>query len=324
MAKQIIKRRGNKKNFMYELNGYFIKDKTTLAFINNLKIPPAWKDVEIAKNPNSKILCTGCDDAGRKQYIYHPQEIEKREKRKYDRMLVFVKSLPKIRRVTAQHLKRKKYDKQKVLATIVRIIDQAYFRAGNKKYAKENNSYGITTLRSRHLNIRDDSIIFNFEGKSGQKQYKKIKDKQLAIILKQLDEMPGYEIFRYYSEDGELTNVSSKELNDYLREISDEDITAKDFRTWAGTLITATALSEIELTKDKKATKRHIAEAIKYTAQRLGNTPAITRSSYIDPRIINSFQKGVTIGKILGTLKKAKPYLNKEEVCVLKLLEKTV
>ncbi|HYF96958.1 MAG TPA: DNA topoisomerase IB [Patescibacteria group bacterium] len=321
MAKQIIVRIGGKNKFRYKYNGKTIMDEQTLKYIDGLKIPPAWKNVEIAKNPNSKVLATGYDNADRKQYIYHPKEIKKREARKYDRLLTFVQALPKIRRVTGQHLKRKRYDRKKVMATIVRLIDQAYFRVGNDKYAQENNSYGVTTLRTRHLTIKGGVLIFAFEGKSGQKQHTKIKDNQLAKIVRHLDELPGYEIFKYYDK-GKLVNVKSSDLNEYIREISGEDITAKDFRTWAGTLVTASALAKASPGGDKKSVQKEITTAIKQTAKCLGNTPAIALGSYIDPRIIENFRNGHTIAKSLSKLQATKPYLSKEEYCVLKLLSK--
>lgn len=325
MPSRYIERRRVGRGFKYYDDQAEITSKNQVGYYDSLKVPPAWKDVKIARSPNAKILATGYDKAGRLQYIYNPKFRAHQEKEKFERILQFARALPRMRRVTSQHLRHKQLDKQKVLAAIVQLMDRAYFRVGNEVYAKQNQSYGLTTIRSKHTTVRGDTIVFDFMGKSGQQQVKKIKDKPLAEIVKQLDDLPGYEIFKYYDDDGNLQPVSSADVNAYIKDIMGEEFSAKDFRTWGGTLLAAAELGNIERARHKKERQQAVTECVKRVAERLGNTPAIARSSYIDPRIIKAFMDGNDLSKVRQTVETMddKGELSADEHCVLKLLEKS-
>lgn len=322
MARKLIRQKVGR-GYKYFDDDAEVKDRKLLQYIETLKIPPAWKAVEIAKSQKSKILATGYDKAGRLQYIYNPTFRAKKEKEKFDRIIRFAKALPKIRQITEEHLKRPQMDREKVLACIVQLMDQAYFRVGNEVYAKENHSYGLTTIRSKHISVEGDTVVFDFIGKSGKEQIVEVVDRQIANIIRKLDEMPGYEIFRYYDEEGKLTNVRSEDVNEYIKQHMGEEFTAKDFRTWGGTLWATAELLNVGKTRLKKDRQKNLTSCIKKVAERLGNTPAIARSSYIDPRILSAYEKGQDIAEIHEAVAKIKKqdYLNPEERCVLKLLE---
>jgi DNA topoisomerase-1 len=325
MPSRYIERRRIGRGFKYYDDKDEITSDNEVEYFDSLKVPPAWKDVRIARSPNAKILATGYDKAGRLQYIYNPKFRAHQEKEKFERILQFARALPRMRRITSQHLRHKQLDKQKVLAAIVQLMDRAYFRVGNEVYAKENQSYGLTTIRSKHTTVRGDTIIFDFIGKSGQEQFHKVKDKPLADIVKQLDDLPGYEIFKYYDDDGNLQPVSSADVNAYIKEIMGEEFSAKDFRTWGGTLLAAAELGNIERARHKKERQQAVTECVKRVAERLGNTPAIARSSYIDPRIIKAFMDGNDLSRVRQTVETMndKGELSTDEHCVLQLLEKT-
>ena len=214
-------------------------------------------------------------------------------------------------------------DREKVLACIVQLLDQAYFRVGNEVYAKENQSYGLTTIRSKHIEVDGDTVVFDFIGKSGKEQIVEVTDHRIANIIRKLDDMPGFEIFRYYDDEGKLTNVKSEDVNEYIKQHMGEEFTAKDFRTWGGTLWATAELLSVGKTRLKKDRKKNLSSCIKKVAERLGNTPAIAKSSYIDPRILNAYEKGKDLAEIHAAVAKIKEqdYLNPEERCVLKLLE---
>jgi DNA topoisomerase I len=322
MAKQFIERRKKGRTFQYLFEDKDITDSELLDYINSLVIPPAWKNVKIAKNKDADILATGTDSAGRLQYIYHPRFRARQDRAKFERILRFARALPKMRRITGEHLKHSQLDREKVLAAMVRLLDQAYFRVGNDIYAQENQSYGLTTIRSKHTSFRKDTIVFDFTGKSGQQQHKEVTDKQLARILKKLDKLPGYEIFKYYDEDGKLKFVNSSDVNNYIKEVMGEEFTAKDFRTWGGTLYAAAELAATQRSPHAKERQKVVVTCVKNVAKRLGNTPAIARSSYIDPRIIKAYEKD-ELSKVYETVRgmKRQAYLSADEQCVLHTLE---
>jgi DNA topoisomerase-1 len=243
---------------------------------------------------------------------------------KFDRTLRFAEALPKLRRQIKKDLSRKQLSKEKTIACIVKLIDEAYFRVGNERYARENHSYGITTLRSKHLDITGDTVTLEFMGKSGQEHVKQITDKQIARIIKQLDEMPGYEIFRYKDQHGNMHNIDSEEVNDYIKTYMGEEFSAKDFRTWGGTLLATTELLACDYYDDKKERQKMVSGIVKNVAKRLGNTPTIARSSYIDPRVIASYVESKDISRVKKTMKNMRPrsYLSRDEQCVLQLLSK--
>lgn len=323
MASRHVERRRVGRGFKYFHDGQEVKDRKSLEYFESLKVPPAWKKVEIAKSPRAKILATGYDSSGRLQYIYNPSFRARQEKEKFERIIRFARALPKMRAVTEEHLRRPKMDREKVLACIVQLLDQEYFRIGNDVYAKENGSYGLTTIRSKHIRIDGDTVIFDYIGKSGKEQVKEVTDRRIANTIRRLDDMPGYEIFKYYDEDGNLTPVKSDDVNTYIKDVMGEEFTAKDFRTWGGTLWATAELLSFEKTRKKTERKKNMTSCIKRVAEKLGNTPAIARSSYIDPRILNAYEKGRDLSEIYDAVSKIqkKDYLNPEERCVLKLLE---
>lgn len=314
------KRRG--KQYQYFLDNKHITDTHTVGRINKLAIPPAWGDVQIAVDPADKVQATGYDGAGRKQAIYHSDFRAEQDAAKFERILRFADNLPKLRRRLDKDMRARKLTKDKVVATAVKLIDEAYFRPGNDTYAKQHQTYGITTMRSKHVDITTTSVTFDFVGKSGQHHHKKISDRQIANIIKQLDELPGYDLFRYIGEDGNTYPVNSQHVNEYIKETMGDDYTAKDFRTWGGTLIAASNLAIEKRAKSDHDRKRSITVAVKKVAARLGNTPAVARSSYIDPRVIEAYMNGDALSKVYDTIARMKPqkYLKNEERAVIKLL----
>lgn len=304
-----------------------VKDKKLKEWFKSLVIPPAWSDVEISSKKNAKILVTGRDDKDRKQYIYNPKYRAKQEQAKFDRILHFANQLEHMRRVTGQHLRKRTLNKEKVLACMVRLLEAAYFRPGSDYYAKENKSYGLTTMRSKHLSIENDKLIFNYIGKSGKEQERHVVDKRLARIVNEIDELPGYEIFKFIDEDGNKQDVKSEHLNEYIREVMGEEFSAKDFRTWSGTVIAAMALDEIGAleVEDQKTMDKNIRNAVIKVSEHLGNTPSVARSSYIDPRVIDEYVNGKTIKyfqKEIDRLLKKKNNLSREELGVLCMLKR--
>ena len=322
----MYQRKKHGKGFTYkDENGKTIKDEEIREWIKLLVIPPAWTDVEINENRKADLLVTGRDDKDRKQYIYHPKYTERQNAKKFDRIISFADKLEHMRRVTGQHLRKRKLNREKVMATMVRLLESAFFRPGSEAYSKENATYGLTTMRSKHLTIKGDELIFSYNGKSGQDQEKHIVNKKLAKIVKEIDEMPGYEIFKYLDEDDKIVDVKSDDLNSYIQEVMGEEFSAKDFRTWAGTMIAAIALDELGVVdkKDQKLLDNNIKEAVNLVSERLGNTPSVARSSYIDPRIIEDYTNGRTLQyfeKEISQLLKKAENLSKEEIGVLCLL----
>ncbi len=315
------------KGFRYlDSDGNTISDKELKDYFKSLVIPPAWKEVEINRKKTAKVLATGRDEKGRKQYIYNPKFRIKQDQIKFDRIISFAEQLEHMRRVTGQHLRKKKLNREKVLASMVRLLESAFFRPGSDSYTKENQSYGITTMRSKHLKIEGNKLIFSYKGKSGIEQEKHILDERLVKIVKEIDSLPGYEIFKYYDENNQIYDVKSDDLNSYIREIMGDEYSAKDFRTWSGTMIAAIVLDELGIvdTKDKKKIDKNIRQAVISVSEKLGNTPAVARSSYIDSRVIDEYLDGRTLGyfqnEVNGLLKRNKN-LSKNEIAVLCLLK---
>ena len=288
-----IRRSGPPKNPRYlDPDGRPIKDRDTLARINRLAIPPAWTDVWICPRQNGHLQATGRDARGRKQYRYHPDWRQTRDENKYNRMLDFARVLPKIRKHVARDLKRPGLPREKVLAAVIRILETGLIRVGNDEYARNNRSYGLTTLRNHHVDVRRSTISFQFRGKSGKLHKIDIEDPHLARIVSHCLSIPGQELFMYLDDRGEVRDITSTDVNEYLREITKSDFTAKDFRTWSGTVLAAMALQEFEKVDTKAQAKKNLLRAIENVAQRLGNTPAICRKCYIHPIIINSYLDG--------------------------------
>ncbi len=305
MAKKLAirKPRGKGFTYIYKASGETIKDIALKKWIKSLVIPPAWTKVKIDLNNKAKIHSWGRDAKGRKQYIYNQDFRAKKEKEKYDHIIEFAKRLPKTRKRIQKDLKRKGLDKKRVLACMVKLLDEAYFRAGSEKYAKENKTYGLTTIRSKHLKDFKDHLEFHYTGKSGKKQIRKVDDKMMVDIILKIDKLPGFEIFKYVDEKGKVVDVDRNCLNDYIHDVVGKGFTAKDFRTWAGTCLAAILLSEFEISKDKKLISKNIVKAVDGVAKHLGNTRAVAKSSYIDPRVIKHYNAGRTIKPYLREVK---------------------
>ncbi|MFC0344426.1 DNA topoisomerase IB [Epilithonimonas hispanica] len=322
-----ILRQTRGKNFFYtNQHNEKLKDQDKIDFIQSLVIPPAWTNVEITTNRRAKILAIGRDQKGRKQYIYNPKFRAKKDADKFDRILHFAENLEHMRRVTGQHLRKKKMSREKVMAAMVRLLDSAYFRPGSPKYTQQNKSYGLTTIRKKHLTIEGDEIIFSYKGKSGKFQEKHIINSKLSKVIAQLEELPGYRLFKYYDEEEELILVESQDLNQYIKEVMGEEFSAKDFRTWAGTMIAAGILDELGICEkqQQKEMNKRIRNAIVAVSERLGNTPAVARDSYIDPRIFEHYKNGQTIQyfqKEIKKLLKKNENLSETEIGVLYMLK---
>jgi DNA topoisomerase I len=309
----------------FDTDGKRIRDETRLLRIKRLAIPPAYKDVWICPSANGHIQATARDARGRKQYRYHERWREVRDENKYDRMLVFGKALPKIRRRVNRDLKRRGLPREKVLATVVQLLERTFIRVGNEEYAKENKSFGLTTLRNRHVDVTATKLKFSFRGKSGKEHEVDVTDRRLAKIIRQLQDLPGQEVFQYLNENNERRKVTSEDVNDYLREITGENFTAKDFRTWAGTVLAAMALNAQEAFENKSQAKKNIKDAISAVAKILGNTPAVCRKCYVHPAVLETYLDGAMIEglkeKTEETLERKLGDLRSEEAAVMSFLQ---
>jgi DNA topoisomerase I len=288
-----ITRHKARNGFDYRLpDGALVRDIDTLKRIRSLAIPPAWTNVWICLHSNGHLQATGRDARGRKQYRYHPRWREVRDEAKYSKLLVFTRVLPQLRARVEEDLKQPGLQRERVLAAIVRLMELTFFRVGNSEYAKSNKSFGLTTLRDRHVAIEGSRIHIGFRGKSGKHHETDINDRRLARIVKGCRDLPGYELFQYVDDDGERHTVGSAEVNEYLREITGEEITAKDFRTWAGTQLAAEALREFEAFDTEAERKRAVVRAVEKVAKHLGNTPTICRRCYIHPAVLEGYLDG--------------------------------
>ena len=273
-------------------SGRRVTNQADLARIRSLVIPPAWEDVWISTDPNGHLQATGRDARGRKQYRYHPKWRVIRDETKFYRLIGFAKALPVIRRRTNADLRRRSLERQKVLALVVQLLEKTLIRVGNDEYAKQNRSFGLTTLRDTHVDVRGGRLRFVFRGKSGVEHEISLDDRRLARIVKVCREMPGYDLFQYYDEKGDRRPIGSADVNAYLKEISGEDYTSKDFRTWAGTVLAAELLRQCEAFNSETEGKRNIVRAVESVAQRLGNTKAVSRKCYIHPAVLDSYLDG--------------------------------
>ncbi|WP_090751808.1 DNA topoisomerase IB [Paracoccus chinensis] len=285
-----ITRRRAGKGFSYrDAQGRTVKDQETLDRIRSLAIPPAYTDVWICADPDGHIQATGRDARGRKQYRYHPRFREVRDSTKYERMLDFAAALPALRARVDEDMGRRGMPREKVLATVVHLLETTMIRVGNADYVKQNKSHGLTTLNDRHVKVDGAQVRFRFKGKSGKEWNLGIRDRRVARIVKASQDLPGQHLFQYLDDEGERRTVTSGDVNAYLREISGTDITAKDFRTWTGTVLAALALAEYEKADSAAAAKRNVREAIEQVSARLGNTPTICRKCYVHPQVIDSY-----------------------------------
>lgn len=329
-APGITRRIAGKRVTYLDANGRAVRDTETLARIKRLAIPPAWTDVWICPTAHGHLQATGRDARGRKQYRYHADWSAVRDGAKFERTIAFGRALPRIRRQVEKDLKAPHLTRRKVLAAMVRLLETTLVRIGNEEYAKQNRSYGLTTLRDRHVRIRGGNLRFEFRGKSGKDHEIDLHDPRLAEIVKRTQELPGQELFQYLDEDGQQVKVGSADVNEYLREIAGEEFSAKDFRTWAGTVLAAVALREFEAFQTKAQAKKNLVEAISRVASRLGNTPAVCRKCYIHPVVLESYLDGVTLERVQAKAESALaasgrrggPELNAEERAVLTFLQR--
>jgi DNA topoisomerase I len=309
----------------FKPNGDPLTDEATLERIRKLAIPPAYADVWICPKANGHLQATGRDARGRKQYRYHPQFREVRESTKYEHMMEFAKALPAIRARIAEHMALRGLPREKVLATVVNLLETTLIRVGNDDYARENKSYGLTTLRNPHVKIEGSELRFQFKGKSGKTWRLQVKDRRIAKIVRACQDLPGQRLFQYRDESGEIREVTSADVNAYLKEITGREITAKDFRTWSGTVMAAIALQEFEAIDTKAAQKKNIKAAIERVSSRLGNTPTICRKCYVHPEVLNAYVEGNLLLEIKGEaeeeLREDLEKLRPEEAAVLAMLE---
>ena len=315
------RRKPKRKEFEYfDTEGKPIRDEQRLLRIKRLAIPPAWTGVWICPSPNGHIQATGRDARGRKQYRYHERWREVRDENKFDRLAEFAKALPNIRRRVTQDLKLPGLSRQKVLATIVRLLERTFIRIGNEEYARENKSFGLTTLKSRHAKVRGAQVLFRFRGKSGRQHEVDVTDRRVAKVIAKCQDLPGQDLFQYLEEGEEVRDVTSQDVNDYLHQIAGNDFSAKDFRTWGGTVLAAIALSKQEEFQTKKEAKANIKTAICAVAELLGNTPVVCRKCYVHPLIVEAYLNRTRIAGLNGTKSLEPPNLRGAERAVLKFL----
>jgi DNA topoisomerase-1 len=321
-----IRRKKAGTGFTYiDAKGKGVRDESTLRRIKSLVIPPAWTEVWISPDSNGHLQATGFDARHRKQYRYHPRFREVREQTKYTRMLDFARALPRIRRRVNRDLKLPGLPREKVLAAVVRLLETTLIRVGNEEYAKSNRSFGLTTLQDKHARINGSRIRFEFKGKSGVEHEIDLADPRLARIVKQRQDLPGQELLQYVDESGEVRDIGSSDVNQYIREVAGDEFTAKDFRTWAGTVLATLALQELEKFDSQAQAKRNILRAVESVAAKLGNTKTVCRKCYIHPAVFESYIDGTlmrTLEQRARTkLKKEIRSLKPEEAMVLTLLE---
>jgi len=313
------------RGFRYlDTEGEPIRDDEVLERIRRIVIPPAWTDIWICPWPNGHLQATGRDARGRKQYRYHPRWREKRGAENFGRMIAFAKALPRIRRRAERDLARRGMPREKVLAAVVRLLELTLIRVGNDEYVRLNRSFGLTTMRSRHADIRGSTVKFRFRGKGGQTHDVGLRDRRLAGIIRRCQELPGQELFQYLDEEGEVRDVTSDDVNEYIRTASGGDFTAKDFRTWAGTLLAYRALRALQPQDHGAAAKRNVVQAMRMTAERLGNTPAVARGSYVHPAVLDAYLDGSLGGALVDAAEQqSEPPTEadrSEENAVIKLL----
>ena len=299
--------------------------------IDELKIPPAWTDVFINPAANGRLQAIGKDTAGRWQYLYHANHTRAQELRKFKRLTKFAQNIPKMRVTVAGHLRQQGLTRERVLASILRILSTCFMRPGSEVYASEHGSFGIATLRRKHVTVKGDLIEFDFPGKSGVRQQRQLRDRQVARVIRASMKLPGFNVFKFVNGDGKPVKVTTRHINQYIKEVMGSHFSAKDFRTWAGTLVCACALARngneaTETPLKKTAKNKRIVAAIKETAEVLGNTPAVCRGSYVCPEIITAFEKGQVIGNHASSIENLIGYrgygLHKAEQALLKFLKR--
>jgi DNA topoisomerase-1 len=324
-----IRRSGSKETGFtyYKADGSPIADEKTLARIRKLRIPPAWRDVRIARGESSPLQAVGVDKKGRTQYLYHSKFRAQREEEKFQRVVEFGESLPRLRRRIRADLKRGALDRDRVLAAIVRLMDQGFFRVGNEKSARSESTYGLTTIHGKHVKVNGAVLLFDYIGKWRKAHKRAIEDREVAEIVRALQRLKQKELFAFIEDDGKIRDVKDRHVNDYIQSIIGDGFTAKDFRTWAGTLLCAIALGIEGQAPSKTERKRKIRRAVQATAEQLGNTPAVCRSSYVCPRILEEYTEGKPFD-LIRKGRKGKPVvrvgLSMEEKSLLKFLRETI
>lgn len=321
------RRRGAKRRgFWYETaDGQKITDQTIIERIQSLVIPPAWTKVRIAPSARSPIQAVGFDTKGRLQYIYHPGFAARQQQRKYAKIVRFGEALPVLRRTTNEHLARDGFPRERVLAVIVRLINDLYFRVGSETSVRRYRTYGVTTLRNHHLEIkRGGQLVFNFVGKHHVRHRRILVDEELAALMRDIKALGGSRLFNYVTEQGRIKPVTARDVNEYIKSITSAEFSAKDFRTWGGTLMTAVELADIGPAEDEKAAKRNLVKALKKVAERLGNTPSVCRSCYVHPAVLDAYLAGRTLEEFRPRrerlIRRQQPEYEPEEVALLKML----
>jgi DNA topoisomerase-1 len=321
------RRLGSKsRGFRYEdARGRPVKDEDALARIASLVIPPAWKEVRISPSPGGRLQAVGADTSGRVQYIYHPQFAARQQRRKYEKIERFGESLPALRRKTNEDIEREGLPRERVLAVVVRLINDLYFRVGSEKSVEHYRTYGVTTLRNRHLEIkRGGRLFFNFVGKHHIRHRVVYVDEELAGLMHDIKRIGGSRLFNYLDEEGRARPVTPKDVNDYIKAATAPEFSAKDFRTWGGTLLAAVELAEIGPAEDERQAKKNLVRAVKRVAERLGNTPTVCRGCYIHPKVLDSYLRGVTLEqfrrRVERSIKRIQPEYEVEELALLKML----
>jgi len=288
-----IRRVAHGSRFAYlDASGKPVRDEETLARIRKLAVPPAWTDVWICASDRGHLQATGRDARGRKQYRYHSKWRKTRDEAKYERMVDFGEALPALRKKVLSDMTLSGLPREKVVATVVRLLDKTLIRVGNDEYARDNGSYGLTTMRAKHTKVNGSTVRFEFKGKSGKLHSVDVNDARAARVVRLCRELPGYELFQYIDDEGERRTVGSEDVNDYVREVTGQDFTAKDFRTWAGTVFCATALAAVGGFENEREAKANVNDAIKAVAALLGNTPAVSRACYVHPELLESYTDG--------------------------------
>jgi len=280
-------------------DGKPLTSEAALGRIRKLAIPPAWTDVRIASRATEKVQAMGYDAAGRKQYIYHADHVAQRGRAKYRKLVGFARSLPRLREVTNTHLREPGLGRERVLATVVRLMSRAFFRVGSERYAVENKTYGIATLRKKHLEIRGNDLIFRYLGKRSLHQRRVVADTPLVEVLREILELPGDRLFRFRDLDGTVRDVTAADVNDYVKSILGAKYTSKDIRTWGGTVRAATILADLGPAPTPREAEKNVVLTCKLVAAELGNTPAVCRSAYIHPVVIEKYLRGVTIEPVM-------------------------
>lgn len=319
-----IERFQEKEGFVYKKNGRYIKQKSELKRFSSLVLPPAWENVRISDLANGHLQAVGLDIKNRKQYRYHPKWNSIRNQTKFYKIAEFGQKLPSIRKSVDHDLEEKEWSKNKVIALVIRLMEETHIRIGNEKYAKDNKSYGLSTLRKRHININKNTLRFEFIGKKGKQHTITTRNKQLIKLVGRCEEIPGWEVFKYYDNNGEKKILDSHMVNEYLHEISGEYFSAKDFRTWAASIIFFENLMEIGITKDEKEIKKNILTAYDATAEALGNTRNVCKNYYVHPLLVSTYEDG-SIQYYFDKVKKSrstKKYFSRTESAFAELIEK--